>query len=84
MVRYFPDEVEKKYRDNFALFDRDGDERINYAELKELLVSIGQIFDDKELLELYEELQEPDNTGMRSDNLFILVSKNIRDNDQEE
>lgn len=32
--RYFPDDVEKKYRDNFALFDRDGDERINYSELK--------------------------------------------------
>ena len=33
MLRYFPDDVEKKYRDNFALFDRDGDERINLSEL---------------------------------------------------
>ena len=41
MWRYFPDEVEKKYRDNFGLFDRDGDERINLDELRELLVSIG-------------------------------------------
>jgi calmodulin len=49
-----------------------------------LLISIGQIFDENELEELYGELQEPDNSGMRSDNLFILVSKKIRENDREE
>lgn len=31
--RFFPDELKKKYEQNFALFDRDGDKYVNYLEL---------------------------------------------------
>jgi len=84
MQRFFPEAKEKKYKDNFALFDRDNDGHINLSELKELLISINMTFTDDELEELYNELnsRNPDKDGITDDAVFVLVSKKIRDNDQ--
>lgn len=38
-----------RYRQNFDLFDRDFDNKINFEELKLLLRSVGEVFDDEEL-----------------------------------
>lgn len=81
--RFFPEEREKRYRANFKLFDRDGDNFINLNELKELLASIGQTFADEELEELFHELEQTPNKGIFEDQLFILVSKKIKDADKE-
>ena len=84
--RFFPKEKELRYRNNFKLFDRDDDNCINLAELKELLASIGQSFPDEELEELYHELEDTSIKGVRgmsSDNLFYLVAKKIKDADKE-
>lgn len=77
--KLFSDAEEKKYRDNFQLFDRDADERINFIELQELLTSIGYIYDEQELKELFKELEDSEGEGIRSDALFILVSKKKRE-----
>ncbi|KAM3145078.1 hypothetical protein pb186bvf_002753 [Paramecium bursaria] len=82
--KLFSEQEEKKYRENFQLFDRDDDQKINFSELQELLISIGQIFDEEELKELYQELEDGEGQGIRSDKLFILVSKKKRDQDREE
>lgn len=39
--RFFPDEREQKYKDNFKLFDRNIDGILSFDELQELLISIG-------------------------------------------
>nr|CAI39160.1 calmodulin 7-1 [Paramecium tetraurelia] len=82
--RLFSDAEDKKYRENFQLFDRDGDERISFTELQELLTSIGYIYEEQELSELYKELEDSEGQGIRSDALFILVSKKKREQDREE
>lgn len=84
LIRLFSDAEEKKFRENFQLFDRDGDERINLPELVELLTSIGQVFEEQELGELYNELESSEGQGITSDALFILVSKRKREQDREE
>ena len=81
--RLFPKDREKRYRDNFNLFDRDNDNYINLQELKELLASIGQSFPDEELEDLYDELEDTTMKGINSDALFQLVSKKIKDADKE-
>ncbi|CAK65183.1 unnamed protein product (macronuclear) [Paramecium tetraurelia] len=82
--KLFSDAEDKKYRENFQLFDRDSDERINFTELQELLTSIGYVYDEQELSELYKELEDSEGQGIRSDALFILVSKKKREQDREE
>lgn len=53
---FFPIEKDERYRKNFDLFDRDADNKINLEELKLLLKSVGEIFDDEELGQLYTVL----------------------------
>ena len=43
------------------------------------MTSIGQLFEEEELKELYAELEDSEGQGIRSDALFILVSKKKRD-----
>ncbi|CAK66312.1 unnamed protein product (macronuclear) [Paramecium tetraurelia] len=49
---------DKKYTKNFQWFDRVNDERISFTGLQELFTSIGYVFDEQELSELYKELEE--------------------------
>ncbi len=82
--RFFPDSKKKKYMENFAIFDRDNNDYINFKELKELLISIGQPYpSEEELKEYYDELEDPKYKGINFDALIVIVFKKIKDADKE-
>lgn len=56
MEKYIPDEKKRKYRKNFELFDRNYDELLIYEEVKEFLISIGQMIPEEDLREFYREM----------------------------
>jgi hypothetical protein len=41
--KYIPTDKKLKYRDNFSLFDRRKNDSLDFEELKEFLISIGQM-----------------------------------------
>jgi Ca2+-binding EF-hand superfamily protein len=45
-----------KYKKNFKLFDRNNDNLLIYDELKEFMISIGQMIPEGDLKEFYKEL----------------------------
>lgn len=47
-----------KYQNNFALFDRNDDKLLDYSELKEFLISIGQMISEEDLQEFYKVLAQ--------------------------
>ena len=56
--KYFPPERQSKYLNNFKLFDRNVDGMLDYEELKEFLISIGQVIPDTDLDEYYKYLKQ--------------------------
>lgn len=81
--RYFDEDKESRYKQNFALFDRNKDSYINLEELKELLASLGQVLEETELEELYVVLEDQEFKGITCNDVFLLISKKIRDEDRE-
>jgi len=41
--KYFPLDKQTKYQNNFRLFDRNYDQVLDFDELKEFMVSVGQV-----------------------------------------
>jgi Ca2+-binding EF-hand superfamily protein len=64
--KYFPLEKQNKYLNNFKLFDRNYDEVLDYDELKEFMVSVGQIMPDAELEDFYKHLKQ--DNGITNEN----------------
>lgn len=56
MEKYIPEEKKIKYKKNFDLFDRNYDQRLIYEEVKEFLISIGQMIPEEDLKEFYKFL----------------------------
>jgi len=53
-------DIEKEIMTCFKLFDQDGDGKINYSEMKYLLLSLGEKFEDEEINEIINVI---DSTG---------------------
>jgi hypothetical protein len=54
--KYIPIEKQEKYEKNFLLFDRNNDGILDLDELREFLISIGQMISDDDLKDFYKEL----------------------------
>ena len=80
--RFFPEDKEKRIRDNFALFDRDGDGFVNIEETIELLNSIDVGLSEHDTNLLFKELIQEDK-GVSCDDFFLLITKKIKDDDKE-
>jgi hypothetical protein len=52
--KYIPPEKQEKYEKNFNLFDRNNDGILDQDELKEFLISIGQMISDEDLRDFYK------------------------------
>lgn len=56
MDKYIPVEKMEKYQKNFDLFDRNRDGLLIYDEVKEFLISIGEMINEPDLKEFYKEM----------------------------
>lgn len=56
MDKYIPVEKMEKYQKNFDLFDRNRDGLLIYEEVKEFLISIGEMINEPDLKEFYKEM----------------------------
>ena len=65
--KYIPLEKQEKYEKNFTLFDRNNDGLLDHDELREFLISIGQMISEEDLKDFYKELARKRNIG---DNLY--------------
>jgi hypothetical protein len=54
--KYIPIEKQEKYEKNFLLFDRNNDGILDVEELREFLISIGQMISEEDLKDFYKEL----------------------------
>jgi len=79
--RFFPEEKDKRIRDNFSLFDRDNDLHINLDEVKELLNSIDVALEERDIELIYNEIKEEN--GITIDNFYLFLTKKIKDDDKE-
>lgn len=56
-------DIEKEIMNCFSLFDKDGDGKVNATEMKYLLLSLGEKFEDEEINEIIDVI---DTTGQGS------------------
>eukprot|EP01017_Pseudomicrothorax_dubius_P042477 TRINITY_DN6939_c0_g1_i1.p1 TRINITY_DN6939_c0_g1~~TRINITY_DN6939_c0_g1_i1.p1 ORF type:complete len:193 (+),score=71.20 TRINITY_DN6939_c0_g1_i1:53-631(+) len=80
--RFFPDDLKRRYLNNFNLFDRDEDTYLNYDEVIELLNSINQVLLDKDLKFLFDALDKDKRGLVAYQDFEIIVYKKFRDDDK--
>lgn len=91
--KYFPLDKQNKYQNNFRLFDRNYDQVLDFEELKEFMVSVGQVMPDTELEDFYKHLKQDNGFasengrqeyGITLPNIYLIISKKLREEDMEE
>ena len=69
-------EIEEEIMETFAEMDKDGDGKINAKDLKYLLYSIGEKFDDEEINEIISETSSTnDGTFSYKDMVKLILQK---------
>ena len=69
-------EIEEEIMETFAEMDKDGDGKINAKDLKYLLYSIGEKFDDEEINEIIRETSSTnDGTFSYKDMVKLILQK---------
>lgn len=56
-------EKQEKYEKNFLLFDRNNDGILDLDELRQFLISIGQMISEQDLKDFYKELARQKDNG---------------------
>ncbi len=66
-------EIEEEIMETFVEMDKDGDGKINAKDLKYLLYSIGEKFDDEEINEIINETSSTKNKYFSYKNIIRLI-----------
>ena len=66
-------EIEEEIMETFAEMDKDGDGKINAKDLKYLLYSIGEKFDDEEINEIIRETSSTNDGSFSYKDMVRLI-----------
>mmetsp|Transcript_146964 Transcript_146964/g.208374 ORF Transcript_146964/g.208374 Transcript_146964/m.208374 type:complete len:133 (+) Transcript_146964:60-458(+) len=78
-----PEERQNRVGDNFRMFDRDDDGRINYEETIETLRSIDIELPEEVVTKLYDHLKSTEGEGgIILDDFFLFVVKKFEDDNK--
>ncbi|KAI6656719.1 Calmodulin-A-like isoform X1 [Oopsacas minuta] len=69
----------KELSDMFKSFDKDGDGRITFLELKEALESIGDYKSEKDIRDMINEVDQDKNGTIEFNEFAIYFDKNIKE-----